>query len=223
MGGIAKALRNSGFRPVRSDSYGTKAFLFVPQLLIYRGENQMTEQLIEIGRRLSALRGIAEITPEEFCERTSVTAQELAAYERGEKDFSFSFLYNAAHVLNVDIIDLMSGDSPRLSDWCIVRKGGGFAIDRKDAYKYSHLAFTFRDKKSEPFFVTVEPTDEMPAKHTHEGQEFNWMVSGRMRFTISDTDYVLEPGDSAYFNASIPHAMQALDNNTAQFIAVVVG
>ena len=183
----------------------------------------MTEQLIEIGRRLSALRGIAEITPERFCERTGVSVRELAAYERGEKDFSFSFLYNAAHVLGVDVIDLMSGDSPRLSDWSIVRKGGGFAIDRRDAYKYMHLAFTFRDKKAEPFLVTVEPEAGAPAKHTHEGQEFNWMVSGRTRFTISDTEYTLEPGDSVYFNASIPHAMQALDDSAAQFIAVVIG
>ena len=183
----------------------------------------MTEQLKEIGFRLSALRNIAEMTPEIFCEKTGVTAQELAAYEKGELDFSFSFLYNAARVLDVDVIDLMSGDSPRLSDWCIVRKGEGYAIDRRAAYKYSHLAFTFRDKKAEPFLVTVEPKDTSPTLHDHKGQEFNWMVSGRMRFYISSMEYILEPGDSVYFNASIPHAMQALDNSPAQFLAVVIG
>ena len=183
----------------------------------------MTEQLKEIGFRLSALRNIAEMTPEIFCEKTGVTAQELAAYEKGELDFSFSFLYNAARVLDVDVIDLMSGDSPRLSDWCIVRNGEGYAIDRRAAYKYSHLAFTFRDKKAEPFLVTVEPKDASPTLHDHKGQEFNWMVSGRMRFYISSMEYILEPGDSVYFNASIPHAMQALDNSPAQFLAVVIG
>jgi len=183
----------------------------------------MTEQLKEIGFRLSALRNIAEITPEIFCEKTGVTAQDLAAYEKGELDFSFSFLYNAARVLGVDVIDLMSGDSPRLSDWCIIRNGEGYAIDRRAAYKYSHLAFTFRNKKAEPFLVTVEPKDISPALHAHEGQEFNWMVSGRMRFYISNMEYILEPGDSVYFNASLPHAMQALDNSPAQFLAVVMG
>jgi len=183
----------------------------------------MTEQLKEIGFRLSALRNILEMAPEVFCEKTGVTVQELAAYEKGELDFSFSFLYNAARVLGVDVIDLMSGDSPRLSDWCIVRKGEGYAIDRRAAYKYSHLAFTFRDKKAEPFMVTVEPKDAKPTLHAHDGQEFNWLVSGRMLFYISDMEYVLDPGDSVYFNASIPHAMQALDNNPAQFLAVVMG
>ena len=183
----------------------------------------MTEQLTDIGRRLSALRSIAELQPETFCEKTGVTEQELADYEAGQKDFSFSFLYNAARVLGVNVIDLISGDTPRLSDWCLVRKGGGYAIDRRQAYKYSHLAFTFRDKKAEPFLVTVEPKDDTPVLHSHEGQEFNWMVTGRMRFFIADVSYNLESGDSVYFNASIPHAMQALDNAPAQFLAVVIG
>jgi len=183
----------------------------------------MTEQLADIGRRLSALRNIAGISPETFCEKTGVTKTELSEYESGNKDFSFSFLYNAARVLGVDVIDLLSGDSPRLSDWCVVRKGEGYDIDRREAYHYSHLAFTFRDKKAEPFLVTVEPMDEKPAPHAHEGQEFNWMVEGRMRFFISDFTFDLAPGDSVYFNASIPHGMHALDDSHAQFIAVVIG
>jgi len=183
----------------------------------------MNEQLREIGRRLSALRDIAEMPPETFCEKAGVTMQELAAYEKGESDFSFSFLYKAARILGVDVIDIMSGESPNLSDWCIVRKGEGYAIDRRKAYKYNHLAFTFRNKKAEPFMVTVEPKEEKPALHAHDGQEFNWLVSGRMKFFISNKEYVLEPGDSVYFNSSIPHAMQALDNVSAQFLAIVIG
>ena len=183
----------------------------------------MTEQLKEIGLRLSALRSIAEIASEAFCEKTGISAADLAAYEKGELDFSFSFLYNAARIFGVDVIDLMSGDSPHLSDWCLVRKGEGYVVDRRAAYKYNHLAFTFRNKKAEPFMVTVEPKDETPVLHSHEGQEFNWLVSGRMRFFIANKEYVLEPGDSVYFNASLPHAMQALDNTTVQFLAVVMG
>ena len=185
----------------------------------------MTEQLREIGLRLSALRKIAELTPEEFSKKMGVSEQELAAYEKGERDFSFSFLYNAARILGVDVIDLMSGDSPHLSDWCVVRKGGGYAIDRRAAYKYNHLAFTFRNKMAEPFLVTVEPKPDeaAPVLHSHDGQEFNWMVAGRMKFFIAEMEYVLEPGDSVYFNASKPHAMQALDGTKAQFLAIVMG
>ena len=182
----------------------------------------MTEQIKEIGRRLAELRSIMELSEEAFCERAGVTKEELCAYENGERDFSFSFLYNAARILGVDVMDLISGDSPRLSSWCLVRKGEGFSVDRRAAYKYSHLAFTFRNKKAEPFLVTVEPKAEKPALHAHDGQEFNWMVSGRMQFFIADAVYELNPGDSVYFNSEIPHAMRALDDAPAQFLAVVM-
>ena len=182
----------------------------------------MTEQLKDIGRRLAALRDIMEICEQEFCKRAEVSPEELRAYENGERDFSFSFLYNAARILGVDVMDLMSGDSPRLSSWCLVRSGEGFSVNRRAAYQYSHLAFTFRDKMAEPFLVTVEPKEEKPVLHAHAGQEFNWMVSGRMQFFIADAVYALEPGDSVYFDSSIPHAMRALDGVPARFLAVVM-
>ena len=184
----------------------------------------MTEQLREIGMRLSALRSIAEMTVDTFCEKTGVTAQELADFEKGERDFSFSFLYNAAHVLGVDVVDLMSGDSPKLSGCCLTRAGKGYEIDRRAAYSYKHLAFTFKNKLAEPFMVTVDPRDdiESPEQHSHTGQEFNLMQEGRMRVFMGALTYDLNPGDSIYFDASQKHAMRALDVKPARFLAVVM-
>jgi len=185
----------------------------------------MTEQLIDIGQRLAGLRKIQGYAEADFARRMEITPAELTAYEKGECDFSFSFLYNAAGVLGVDIMDLMSGDSPRLNTCCLVRKGGGYAVNRNEAYSYRHLAFTFRQKAAEPFMVTVEPTPDgaPPKKHTHEGQELEYMVSGRTRFYLGDSYYDLEPGDSVYFDSSIPHATSALDGQPATFLAVVIG
>lgn len=183
----------------------------------------MTEQLRDIGRRLYDLRSITEIGEADFCDKTGVTTEDLRAYEQGERDFSFSFLYNAAHVLGVDVMDLMSGDSPRLSSCSLVRNGQGYRVDRRAAYQYAHLAFTFRNKQAEPFLVTVEPKEETPVLHEHEGQEFNYLLSGKMRFFIDSLTYDLEPGDSLYFNANLPHAMQAVGGEPARFLAVVMG
>jgi transcriptional regulator with XRE-family HTH domain len=184
----------------------------------------MTEQLKEIGGRLSALRDIEEMTKDTFADKCGVTVELLEEYERGERDFSFSFLYNAARVLGVDVVDLMSGDSPKLTACCLTRAGEGYAIDRRAAYSYRHLAFTFKKKLAEPFMVTVEPRDdaENPELHAHEGQEFNLLVSGRMRFFIEDLVYDLCPGDSVYFDASRPHAMRAIGNKPAGFLAMVM-
>ena len=185
----------------------------------------MTEQLKEIAMRLKTLRQIMDVEENEMAEVCGVDEDTYRAYERGEKDFSFSFIYNAANRLGVDVVDLMSGDSPKLSSMCVVRKGKGFKINRRKAYDYQHIAYTFRGKKVEPFVVTVEPKpdEDKPTLHAHEGQELNFIVEGTMEFYLGSTVTVLEPGDSVYFNSGIPHAMRALNGERVQFLAVVMG
>lgn len=182
----------------------------------------LTEQLIEIGVRLAALREIMDKTTEQMAEATGISLDEYKAYERGEKDFSFSFLFNAANVLGVDVLDIMSGESPKLSKCCIVRGGNGFDVNRREAYDYKHLAFTFRDKLAEPFLVTVEPSENEPLS-SHAGQEFDYVVSGAINFYIGGRVYRLDTGDSVFFNSAEPHGMKALDNAAARFLAIVIG
>ena len=182
----------------------------------------MTEQLIEIGARLSGMREIMEFTAAQMAEKLKVSETEYISYEKGESDFSFSFLYNAANILGVDVLDLISGETPKLSAYTIVRAGEGYDITRRKAYVYKHLAYTFRQKKAEPFLVTVEPKDEeKPALHTHDGQEFDYMLSGSMQFYLNDMITTLNTGDSIYYDSSLPHAMKA-NGATAQFLAVVI-
>ena len=183
----------------------------------------MTEQLVEIGGRLKALRNILGIPAEKMAEEMKLGVDEYNAYERGDRDFSFSFLYGAANILGADIVDIISGESPRLTTCAITRKGEGIDVMRRGAYDYKHLAATFSRKKAEPFMVTVEPKEEdEPALHSHDGQEFNYMVSGRMKFQVGDVAYELNEGDCVYFDSSTPHAMKAAGDKPAKFIAVVI-
>jgi len=182
----------------------------------------MTQQLIEIGRRLKALRSIMDMTAEQMAEALNVSTEEYLAYEQGQRDFSFSFLYNAAGILGADVVDVISGESPRLTTCAVVRGGEGFHIARPDAYDYKHLAFTFSGKKAEPFMVTMDPTNDIPAMHSHKGQEFVYMVSGVMEFHIGDVTHELREGDSAYFDSGLPHTMKPLGDAPAKFLSVVI-
>ena len=183
----------------------------------------MTEQIREIAERIRALREICGFSAAECAKLVGVTEAEYLEQEQAKHDFSFSFLYNCAKVFGVDVIDLMSGDSPKLTHCTLVRGGNGFAIERSKAYKYIHLAFTFRQKLGEPFLVTVEPSGAMPDLHAHQGQEFQYLLKGSIRFGLGEHEYVLHPGDSLYFDSSVPHACVALNGEAAQFISVVMG
>lgn len=185
----------------------------------------MSEMLMEIAQRMRSLRTLEDITLEEIAERCDVSVDEYREYEAGTKDFSFSFIYNVAKVLGVDVVDILTGDSPKLSNVSVVRHGQGLKINRRNAYDYRHLAYTFKGKMADPFLVTVAPApeSERPTLHEHSGQEFNYMLEGTMALYVGEAVYILEAGDSIYFNSSVPHAMRAMNGQNARFLAVVMG
>lgn len=182
----------------------------------------MEEQLIEMGHRLRELREINGLSEEQIAEKLGVTKEEYVAHEEGKRDFSFSFMFNVATIFGVDVFNLLSGKSPKLSDCAVVRNGREFFIKKEGAYDYKHLAFTFKNKKAEPFFVMSMPGEEDEVLHSHEGQEFNFVLSGKMRFRIGDISYDLDKGDSVYFNSKIKHGIKVLGDKPVKFLAVVI-
>jgi quercetin dioxygenase-like cupin family protein/DNA-binding XRE family transcriptional regulator len=181
------------------------------------------EQLAMIAMRMRDLREIEGLTPEQLAEKADVPLEEYRAYEAGERDFSFSHLFNIAGALGVDISDLLTGESPRLRGYVLTRKGKGLAFDRRAQYRYQHLAYNFRDKKSEPFLVTVlrEAPGAVKQAHAHEGQEFDYVLEGVLRIELGGQSMLLAPGDSIYYDSSLPHAMYA-EEGDCLFIAVVL-
>lgn len=182
----------------------------------------MTYELKEIGKRLSVLRDINDITAEEMASKLNMSTENYLACEKGEADFSFSFILNAAAILGIDVLEIISGVSPKLSTCTVVKKGHGFPINRNTGNDYRHLAHTFRDAKADPLLVTVSPSDDPPVMHDHEGQEFNYVLHGNMKFYIGDICYELGKGDSVYFDSSIPHAEKAVGGKDLQFLAIVL-
>ena len=181
----------------------------------------MSEQIIEMGLRLTTLREIRGLSAAEVAAKLNMEESEYVAYERGERDFSYSFMTNVASILEVDILSLISGSTPKLSSCAIVKKNQGVYIKKENAYLYNYLAYTFKDKIGEPVLVEVMPSDPYRF-HTHEGQEFNYILSGKMRFYMGDEYYDLSKGDCVYFDSGIPHAERAMGDKQLKFLAVVM-
>jgi quercetin dioxygenase-like cupin family protein len=56
--------------------------------------------------------------------------------------------------------------------------------------------------------------------YQHEGEQWLYVLSGHLQLKLADKEYVLEPGDSAHFDAERPHQLSALDKNDAEIILV---
>ncbi|AUS95831.1 transcriptional regulator [Clostridium thermosuccinogenes] len=184
----------------------------------------MSEQIRQIAERLKELRNIAGLSPEDLAAQLKIPVDTYKEYESGEVDIPVSFLYKVASMFNVELTALLTGEGPKLHTYSLVRAGKGVSIERRKEYKYQSLAYNFANKKAEPFLVTVEPEDESTEVryNSHTGQEFNYVLEGRMKVIIDGHEVVLNEGDSLYFDSGINHAMRALDNKPAKFLAIII-
>ena len=75
----------------------------------------------EIAQRIRTLRIDMDFSVEEMSKAVGSTIEEYELAESGKTDFSFTFIYKCAEKFSVDMIELLTGDNPRLSFYSIVR------------------------------------------------------------------------------------------------------
>ena len=184
----------------------------------------MSDQIKQIAERLQGLRDVLELTPEEVAESCQLTVEDYLGMESGEKDISVSALQQIARKYGIALDVLMFGEEPKMSTYFLTRQGTGVSVERTRAYKYQSLASGFRGRTADPFIVTVELKEEGTPVHfnSHEGQEFNLVIEGRLLLNLNGKELILNPGDSLYFDSTIPHGMLALDGKTVKFLAVIM-
>lgn len=185
----------------------------------------MEEKIMEIAERLKGMRDVLDISAQEMADVTGVPLEDYLQYESGARDYSFTFLYKAANRFGIDMTDLITGESPHLSGFSIVRKGEGLPIERRKGFKYQNLAYLFKERIAEPFLVLAKfdaaSVDEPIATSSHPGQEFDYILSGAMRVRIGENEAILREGDTIYYNSGTKHGMVAIDGDCT-FMAVVM-
>ncbi len=181
----------------------------------------MNEKVKDIAVRIKGLRLLAGSTEEEVAEQLGVKLAQYKSYENAEDDIPVSLLYELAEIYKVNITEILTGTSPKLHDICHVKKGEGLKVERYDQYSFESLAYKYSNRKIEPMLVVLDPGNS-PEMVSHKGQEFNYCLEGKMQVLIGKEKFDLEPGDSLYFNSSLPHKQIALDGKEARFLTIIL-
>ena len=185
-----------------------------------------TEKLREVAGRIREMRDVCGFSTEEMAAKTEVSVEEYEKYESGELDFPFTFIHKCALAFGIGITDLMEGQSAHLSSYTVTRRGQGQRTAKEDGIEIRNLAPLFRKKIAEPYWVRYEYSEELQNRPIHltkhAGQEFDLVMSGRMKVQIGDNVEYLEEGDSIYYNSSTPHGMIAVGGQDCLFVAVVL-
>lgn len=177
----------------------------------------------DIAPRLRGLRDAMDLTVEDMADQVGASPSDVLKYESGDSEIPVSYLFNVAQAFQVDLTVLISGKEAHLHTASLVRAGKGMSVERRKDYDYKSLAYRFVGRKMEPFIVTVPPKDQDALTfNEHPGQEFIYVLKGKLEISLGQAVHVMEPGDSLYFTSRTPHALRGLDGQPAEFLDVII-
>ncbi len=183
---------------------------------------------IRIGRAVKELRHKKQITLQDLAAKTGIPRSVLNEIESGDVVPPVATLLKLARAFNVGMASFFEEEAPGMKI-SVTRSGERIRIKRRPHhhegevdYIYESLETHKSDKHMEPLLVEFQPLDTGDMVFTnHEGEEFLYVLEGRLEFRTDDRVETLEPGDTIYFESEINHSFRSLDEKPARAIAVV--
>jgi len=182
---------------------------------------------IRVGEKMKALRESKGLSLKELADLTGFSTALLSQMENHLVSPSLGTMIKVANALGVKVGDFL-GETHE-EPFAIVRKDERKRVSRfaskegvKYGYSYESLGFDKKDRYMEPFIVTLEPATVKTSKTSvHEGEEFIFVLEGEMEVILGNHTDVLYPGDSIYYDSTIPHRVQCHQEKITRILAVL--
>ena len=182
---------------------------------------------IRVGEKIKQLREVKGLSLKEVADLTGFSTALLSQMENHLVSPSLGTIVKLARALDIKVGDFFGeiGGEP----FTIVRKDERKTVSRfgstdgvRYGYSYESLGFDKKDRHMEPFIVTLEPATLKTSKvSSHEGEEFIYVLEGEMEVIFGNHADVLFPGDSIYYDSTIPHRVQCHQEKSTKILAVL--
>ncbi len=184
--------------------------------------------MTEIGKFIRSQRRLRSWTLQELAGRCNLSVGFLSQVERGISSLSILSLNAICEAFEIPISDLYAnfarpsnneeGSSEAISE--IIKAGERPNIQISDgSIKYQFLSGEFPGRKFEILIGEIPPHYHYPPA-AHEGEEFGYVLEGKLLFTIGKQVHQLGRGDSYHFLATTPHGYEAADGEAARVLWV---
>ena len=171
----------------------------------------MVDELKQVGTPTAAHCVTAsDWTLEELATRAGMSASTLSRLESGKRQASLELLVPLTRQLGVRIDDLLSSATPdpRVRRPVIHRAGLVIA------------PLTPEGAPVGAYKITYPPASKPPERRVHDGYEWLYVISGRLRLLLGEQDLVLTRGEAAEFDTRVPHSMSAAGSRPAQVLSI---
>ena len=179
---------------------------------------------VAIGREVREFRRALDMTVTELAKGAGLSAGMLSKIENGVTSPSLATLQALSTALHVPVTSFFRRFE-ETREATFVKAGAGLTIERRGTragHQYQLLGHsTGKRLVVEPYLITLTDTSDVFPLFQHDGLEFIHMLEGRVSYRHSDKTYLLEPGDSLFFESDAPHGPDQLVELPARYISVI--
>jgi len=188
----------------------------------------MSDKNTIIGFKIKGMRESKNISIEEMSERTGLSVEQITSIENDAFLPSLGPLIKVARALGVRMGTFMD-DNDELGP-VVCRKEErsssiSFSNDTTDARKhmeYHPLAKQKAGRHMEPFIIDINPTEDKNFKlSAHEGEEFIYVMSGKIEIDYGKDKYTLSEGDSIYYDSIVEHHVHGAPGEPSRILALI--
>lgn len=182
-----------------------------------------------IGEKIKSLRTTKEISINELSESTGLSVEQIKRIEDNTDIPSLAPLIKIARALGVRLGTFLD-DQPNEEGPVVCRKGEAddtisFSNNASDARHHMHyhsLSRAKSDRHMDPFIIDIDESGNNEfSLSAHEGEEFIMVLKGKLEIEYGKKKYLLDEGDTIYYDSIVPHHVHAYEGKAARILAVV--
>jgi len=186
------------------------------------------EKILElaIGREIKAFRKQQRVTVSELSVNTGLSIGMLSKIENGITSPSLTTLQTLSNALSVPLTSFFRRFEEKRTA-VSVKAGKGVEIERagtRAGHQYNllgHLGSNSSGVTVEPYLITLKNETDIFPTFQHEGIEYLYMLQGKIEYRHGHETYILNPGDSLFFEADSPHGPEKLHDLPIKFLSII--
>lgn len=168
-----------------------------------------------VAPRLRELRRRAALTLEAAARAASLSPAHLSRLETGQRQPSLPMLLSLARVYGTTVAELLGETVP---DRDAVIRAAGMEPTRAGGWTYRQAGAQGRGMQALRLHVPYGAQGDIV--RVHPGEEWLYVLAGRLRLSLGDATHTLVPGDSAHFDSLTPHRLAAADHDGTDLLFV---
>ena len=174
------------------------------------------DALVPVGKKIKKERTRKKMSLDYVANETGFSIDYIKEIEAGKAMPPVGALLQIARALEIDSGSLLKEPESKLESRIKAH------TKRTENYAYTTLTPGAENKHLKAFRVTIEAQqDHKGVDYHHEGEEFVYVISGRIEVSVGEHINTLETGESLHFNSGIRHQLKSISDETAELLVVI--